>query len=254
MLLKVMSFNIRYGTADDGINSWSYRREAVLGFLDACDCGIIGLQEALAGQLDEIRKAAPHLHFAGVGRDDGGLEGEHCAILFDSRRLEVVSSQTHWFSDTPEVVGSRTWGNKLCRIWTQARFKVEGSEIDCYNVHLDDQCAASRIRSVELLTDRIRCGEDATPAIVMGDFNESETEPAVAEMLASGFVDTFRELNPDGAEQATYHGWTDTVLGRKIDYIFRDEGIPAVEASIIRGNPYRRYLSDHNPVTAWFRI
>ena len=45
--LRVMSFNIRYGTANDGANRWPNRRELVFGVLREHDCDVVGLQEAL---------------------------------------------------------------------------------------------------------------------------------------------------------------------------------------------------------------
>jgi len=66
--MKVMSFNIRFGTADDGPNSWEFRRDAVMEMLGASGAVVIGMQEVLASQLDEIRQVLPRYDFVGVGR------------------------------------------------------------------------------------------------------------------------------------------------------------------------------------------
>ena len=46
--LKIMSFNIRYGTAKDGENHWTARREMVFEVIREQDADLVGLQDALA--------------------------------------------------------------------------------------------------------------------------------------------------------------------------------------------------------------
>src|SRR4051794_26334693 len=101
--LRVMSFNVRYGTADDGPNSWPFRRHAALSVVEAFRPHLLALQESLAFQIEEFEAYKA----IGVGRDDGEKEGEFAAILYDASRLELLESGTFWFSDTPDVPGSR---------------------------------------------------------------------------------------------------------------------------------------------------
>ena len=60
----------------------------------------------------------------------------------------------------------------------------------------------------------------------------------------------FRVELTDGPEQATFHGWSDTVDAEKIDYVFVSPGVRIIDATIVRETPYRRFLSDHFPVVA----
>ena len=53
--LSVCSFNIRYGTASDGANHWTLRRDMVFDLLNRYSYDLIGVQEALNFQIDEIR-------------------------------------------------------------------------------------------------------------------------------------------------------------------------------------------------------
>ena len=252
--LKVMSFNIRYGTADDGENSRPNRREAVLEFLATSGYDIVCLQEVLYDQLLEIRQEAPFLHWVGVGRDDGLLDGEFSAILFDSRVVQSIASETFWLSDTPEVVASTSWGNTLTRICTHGSFELRGRPFEVFNLHVDHESAISRLKSVELLLERIRSRGEHIPTIVTGDFNEGESGPAIEAMVRGGFLDSYRTINPDGPEQATYHNWVGVTLGDRIDYIFVDGSISIVSATIVRENPYRQFLSDHYPVAAFLEL
>src|ERR671912_952038 len=84
--LAVMSFNIRYGTAQDGENEWTLRRAMLFDVVREHDADVIGLQEALAFQIDELVAAAPGYATIGVGRDDAAAKGEFAAILFRKSR------------------------------------------------------------------------------------------------------------------------------------------------------------------------
>ena len=117
--LDVMTFNIRYGLANDGEDSWEFRKGMVMGVIVEHAPDLIGLQEALQFQMDEIRANFPEYGSIGIGRDPGG-EGEYAAILYLKERFMEVESDTFWLSETPEVPSTH-WGNKHLRICTWAR-------------------------------------------------------------------------------------------------------------------------------------
>lgn len=260
--LKVMSFNIRYGTANDGENRWENRREALFALLRAEDADVIGLQEALYSQIQEILVAVPGYAVAGVGRDDGRTKGEFSAILFRTRRLTLSDAGTFWFSDTPEVVASATWGNTITRICSWARFvDRDGRAFWHYNVHLDHLSQPSRERSAELLARRIAARDDrGEPAIVTGDFNVGETNPALVPLVGTatapgGFVDTFRVMAPAATEAGTFTAFDPArTTGDKIDYVLVPRGTEVLGAAIVRTARNGRLPSDHFPVTARVRL
>ena len=263
--LAVMSFNIRYGTANDGENRWERRRELLFSVIRDAKADLIGLQEALDFQIDEIVAALPGYAVVGVGRDDGARKGEYAAILFRTDRLQVASAGTFWFSDTPEVVASRSWGNTITRICTWARFvDRRGRAFWHFNVHLDHLSQPSRERSTRLLLERIDARRQLgryEPVIVTGDFNVGEENPAIAtltESTAGGaprFVDTFRVRNRDATDVSTFTAFTfGRVTGAKIDYILVEPGTEVREAAIVRTSAGERYPSDHFPVTAQVRL
>jgi len=261
--LTVLTFNIRYGTANDGPNHWTNRREFLMDVIRKEDADIIGLQEALDAQIREIVAAIPAYAVVGVGRDDGKSRGEYAAILFRRDRLHVSDSGTFWFSDTPSVVASKSWGNTITRICTWARFvDRDGRAFWHFNVHLDHISQPSRERSTALLAQRI--SERRTPdepAIVTGDFNVGEDNPAIATLLgprdgaAPLMLDTFRVRYPDEKTAGTFSGFVmGTVSGPKIDYILVPPGTEVLAAEIIRTSRDGRYPSDHFPVSARVRL
>src|SRR4051794_30838282 len=99
--LRVMSFNVRYGTADDGENDWQHRRSLFLRTIDAFGADLLGTQELLAFQADELRDHLSGYGFAGVGRDDGKRKGEFSALFFRADRFELLDSGNFWLSEHP---------------------------------------------------------------------------------------------------------------------------------------------------------
>ena len=257
--LSLMSFNIRYGTANDGEDRWALRRTFLFDVVREANADVIGLQEALDAQLQELLEALPQYGAVGVGRDDGRTRGEYAAILYRRDRFRVSDAGTFWFSDTPEVVASRSWGNTITRICTWARLiDRDGRAFWHFNVHLDHQSQPSRERSAALLADRIRARRVTTePAIATGDFNAGETNPAVTTLTAPRdggsplFVDAFRVRHPDERTAGTFTAFKfgDT-SGDKIDYVLVPPGTEVLDAAIVRTSRANRYPSDHFPVTA----
>lgn len=260
--LRVMSFNLRYGTADDGEDSWRYRRDLVVQVIEDAGPDIIGTQEALRFQLDELEEALPGYGEVGVGREDGVAAGEYSAILYRTSRLRVDEHGTFWFSETPEVPGSIAWGARFPRICTWSRFvdRSSGRGFYVFNVHLDHESQESRERSVELLLARIEARERSEPVIVTGDFNAGEDNPAMRRLLDAGahggpsFRDSFRVAHPDATDVGTFHGFEGGTGGPKIDAVLVSDAWEVVSASIIRASRDGRYPSDHFPVMAEVRL
>jgi endonuclease/exonuclease/phosphatase family metal-dependent hydrolase len=255
--LNVMSFNIRYGTASDGENAWPERRDMVIRLIGRENPDIIGTQEALRFQLDEIRRSLPQYGEAGVGRDDGREAGEYAAILFRTERFELLGSGTFWLSATPDSAGSMTWGNRVTRIctWARLRDRQTGRRFSVWNVHLDHESQNARLRGVQLMLQRMQRREGRSePIILTGDFNAGEQNPAVVEVRLAGFRDTFREAHASATTAGTFHAFRGDSTGDKIDYVFVPLGSATLDARILRDHDNGRYPSDHFPVVARVRL
>jgi endonuclease/exonuclease/phosphatase family metal-dependent hydrolase len=265
--LSVMSFNIRYGTANDGDNHWTRRREMLFALLRAENADLIGLQEALRFQVDEILAAVPGYAAVGVGRDDGKAAGEASTILYRTTRFHVATSGTFWYSDTPDVPGSKHWGNRITRVATWARLvERDGSAFYLYNTHLDHESQPSREKSTALLLERIKARSvPAEPVIVTGDFNAGEANAALHVLVGPGgpaavpaagaaappFIDTFRALHRDEKEVGSFSSFVfGQTTGEKIDYVLVPPGTKVLSAGIVRTAANNRYPSDHFPVVA----
>lgn len=258
--LVIMSFNIRYGAADDGEDSWPGRKEVVARVIGDSGADLVGVQEALVFQLRELSEELPSMGWVGAGRDDGIGGGEYAAILYRRERLRLLESGTFWFSDTPTRPGSASWGNEIPRICTWARFEnpSTGSDFALFNVHWDHQSQASRERSAALLLDKIReLGVPLGRVLVTGDFNAGEENPAFLSLLSDTDVplqDSFRVLHPHATGVGTFHGFRGGIEGEKIDAVLVGVEWKVVEAAIVRRAFGGRYPSDHYPVTATLEL
>jgi endonuclease/exonuclease/phosphatase family metal-dependent hydrolase len=250
--LSVVTYNIRYDNRGDGEDRWEKRRDEVARLLRDHDPDVVGLQEALRNQLDDLAKGLPGYGEIGVGRDDGKHKGEYAAILYRKERFKVMDSGTFWLSDTPEVAGSKSWGNNVVRICTWARLEdTSGERFTVFNVHLDHESQPSRERSGALLAERVR-RVDGT-VIVTGDFNAGESNPAVQRMRDAGLVDSFRVVRADEGEPATFNGFGRAKgSSEKIDYIWVQRSAKVSDAGIDRREKDGRFPSDHFAV--WAKI
>jgi len=261
--VKAMTFNIRYGTARDGANHWTKRRKLVFGVFRKHQPDLVGVQEALPSQIEELRRALPEYHHVGRTREADPKQGEAAPIFYRHKRWQAKESGTFWLSDTPEAPGSRSWGNWIPRIVTWARLaaKPSGADVLVFNVHLDHRSEPSRQKSIALLADRAHALMRKLPAepprvILTGDFNCGESSPAIQYITGRKgnapvqLVDTFRVLHPDARGSGTFNAWLGVTAGPKIDYVLTLPGAKVLHAAILHDNEGGRFPSDHFPVVA----
>lgn len=265
--LELMSFNIRYGTADDGPDHWQVRYERVYHVIAQRFPEVIGLQEAVRFQVDAIRLAVPGYAEVGLGRD-GGQQGEYSSILYRVDRLELLDSGTFWLSDTPSRP-SHHWGNELNRIctWALLQEKASGRSLYVFNTHFDHISQPSREQAAALVAQRIAEREEPAPAFLLGDLNADESNPVVSYLKGdsdyqgrhtpSPLVDTYRVRNPDARSVGTFNGFADEWdTGRKIDFVFaeadrvEDGSLTIDTAEILMDRVDGRWPSDHFAVAA----
>ena len=261
-VFKVMTFNIRYGTADDGPDSWESRKTIVFDILAEYGEDIVGLQEALDFQICQIRRALPQYQIIAAGRDDGQRTGEGCPILFRKDRFRLIDFGTFWFSNSPWKP-SKHWGNELPRIctWVHLAEVPSGDRFTIYNVHLDHRSQLSRQKSVELLAREISNRPTQDPFVVMGDFNMEMDNPAMLYLQKIGYetpyprlVDSWQMLYRAEKPAGTYHGFEGDLSGAKIDHVLVRDDTDIIEVGIDRREFGGRYPSDHFPVYAEIKL
>lgn len=254
---RVMSYNIRYDNPGDGVNRWELRREHLAGQVRLHAPHFLGVQEALHHQLTWLDGELPEMDWIGVGRDDGGQEGEYSAILYDSTRFELVagSDSTLWLSPTPGVTGSRGWDAALPRILTFGTFRerASGRQIMVFNTHFDHRGDSARAGSARLIAETVRrlAGAEGLPAVVTGDFNATPDSEPYDVLTGGGLRDAFTESEtPHVGPLFTFEGFEvgGSENPRRIDYIFVNGEVTVRSHAIMSTYRERRYPSDHLPV------
>lgn len=259
--IRVMSFNIRLATTADGINYWPNRSHRVFDLIRYHDPVVVGLQEVLHRQLEDIDSALTNMSWIGVGREDGRREGEYSPIFYRKDLLEVEDEGVFWLSESPADTGSVGWDAALPRIATWARFRDidSGDRFVFYNTHFDHRGRLAREASARLIMRRIRELQEGLPIVLVGDFNASPFStvyPTITEATYTGqlALRDARQISaspPDGPE-GTCCGFDALAADdeRQIDYIFTSPGVQCMYFATLTDQWEGRYPSDHRPVIA----
>jgi endonuclease/exonuclease/phosphatase family metal-dependent hydrolase len=269
--LKVMSYNLRLDVASDGVNQWPNRTANVVALISKYNPDIIGVQEALHHQLQDLLKLLPDYSYCGVGRDDGKEKGEYSAILYRSDRFGLLHTNTIWLSETPEVSGSKSWDAAITRVATSARLfnRDTKREFLMVNTHFDHVGKEARKNSALLIRayiDGIQAGtaqgDDAKkhlPVIISGDFNSLPTEDPYLMMLDQTLPTPesvkFFDSRPAASTAGTYCGFkVGDMECKTIDFIFHSKEWVVRNYQVITDNDGTHYPSDHLPVLVDFDL
>jgi endonuclease/exonuclease/phosphatase family metal-dependent hydrolase len=247
--LRVMTFNVRV-PADTGMNAWTHRRDLMVQVIKAEHPDLLGTQELTEEQGENLAAHLPGYAWFGQGRD-GGTKGEHMGVFYRTDRLTVVRSGDFWLSDTPEVPGSRTWGQPYPRMVTWARFRRRdgGGSFDYFYTHFPYRAedVHARMLSANEILQRIGKLPSDTRVILAGDFNCAPDAPVHAE-LTRGLQDAWVTAASRSGPAKTFHNFTGKP-DRRIDWIL-SRGFKAIAVHTITTHEGMRYPSDHFPVVA----
>jgi len=257
--LGVMTYNLRYASATPP-NAWPERRPLMREVITNIAPDLIGTQEGLHAQLQDLASDLPDFAWTGVGRDDGKTKGEFMAVFYRRLRLEALSTNHFWLSDTPEVPGSTTWGNKNRRMvtWLKFRDRQTGGEFFLFNTHFDHEVQLARERSAELIRQRIAELTPKLPVLLIGDFNAGAGRTKAFDLLTEGgfLTDTWlaaKEHVNDGVN--SFNGFQPLVRnGERIDWILARGHGPVSRAEIVTFSRNDQFPSDHFPVVVRLQL
>lgn len=261
--MKVATFNLRYDNPHDGVNSWAHRRQHVYDFVKEQELSVIGFQEVLVNQLQDLEANLPEYAFVGVGRDDGKTAGEYSPVAFLKDAYELLDGNTFWLAEDPDHIGMVSWDAALTRIatWVKLKDKSNGKEFMVVNTHFDHVGHEARKQSALLIIEKIKEIVGDNPAIVTGDFNVTDQSEAYKTITTNAFVlkDAHKVAREVTGLDYTFHNFgkisEDSDGGNKIDFIFVTPQIEVLKSDV----PSARvdsvlFLTDHNPHTAEIRF
>ena len=256
-VLNVMSFNIRNSSASDGIHSWANRRDLAMGVLNECNPDLVGFQEVLPDQFEDLQWMSHVYAFHGAPRDDGQHVGERALIGYRLERFQLIEAGDFWLterSDRPSL----GWDASHIRIcsWVRLLDRSVRRPLLFANTHWDHKGRVARQMSAQLMRARLSELSRGSAVIVAGDLNSHETDDCVRTLLLPdssciSLVDAYRHVHPQRQpNEETSHHFTQRTEGMRIDYILHSAGVRALDAAIVRSRgPNGEFPTDHFPVT-----
>lgn len=226
--LKVMTFNIRYNNARDGLDAWPHRRDNVASQILFYETDYLGVQEAMHDQMKDLQQRLRGYKYIGRGRDDGKQKGEYSAIFYNTKRLKPLKTGMFWLSQTPAVPGSKGWDAAITRIVTWAKFKdlKTGKLFYTFNTHFDHMGTEARKQSAILLLNKVKEIATTYPAFITGDFNATPADEPIK--IITDLANPLHLTDAKVVSQMPHYGPTGTFNDFKnketnddpIDYIF----------------------------------
>lgn len=253
--LRAMTYNIRLDLASDGANAWPHRKEMVAALIRREAPDLLGMQEMLAGQKRDLKKALPEYQLVGVARDDGREKGEYSSLAFRRTRFALLDSGTFWLSETPSVP-SKGWDAAYPRIatWAVLRDRRSHRQIRVVNTHFDHVgVVARRETAVQLLRWLGKGTRAGLPTILMGDFNSTPDDPGYR-LLADTKTSRLRDARlasqtPAYGPPGTFNAFKfDSDAPAPIDHIFVAKQFAVEDYAVITQHWGGRLPSDHYPV------
>lgn len=251
-IIKVMSFNIRCGNANDGANHWEKRKFLTLARIQAFEPNLLGMQECRDDtQAEFVKSNLPGYRFYGVHRDlSGDTALEMAPILVEQSAFQVSQTGRFWLSETPEVVGSKSWGSFFARTvtWAKVLHIPTGRSLTFVNTHLDYHPPAIMGAS-EFLHPWLVQLQKESPVVITGDFNADKKSFAYHLLTgADGLSDAYRQVHTSGDDAGTFHNFGTLTTEPAIDWILVSNHFKTINAGVDRTHNANLFPSDHYPL------
>lgn len=260
--LNVMTFNIRLDVPSDSLNSWQYRKDNAAEMVRMNDVDILGMQEVLLNQMNDLKERLPQYTAIGVGREDGADKGEFSPIFYKKDRFSAIESGTFWVSETPELAGSKGWDASYIRVatWAILKEKATGKEIFAINTHLDNDGLIARNEGGNLLLKKAEELGKGLPIVLTGDFNDTPQSEAIKNITDASKTNHLLDsktiaLKTSGTDW-TFHNFGRLAESERplIDYIFVSKQIKVQDYVVLPDTLNGTFVSDHKPVLSKITI
>ena len=256
--LRVATYNVHYivvrrATGDWSLGDWDRRKGPMDEAFKFIDADLVAFQEmeSFSGrEADQENLNLAYLldrnpGYAAAASGDPAVFPNTQPILYRTDRLEMTDQGWFFFSDTPDVIYSRTFNGSYPAYASWASFtdRSTGAAFRVVNIHTDFRSRSNRLQSVELVAARIQpwiaAGETV---LVVGDLNARLGDRTLEIVEDVGI--TFAPV-----EGATYHFNRGLNLFGAIDHIgWTDDVTMAGDPAVIRKQFSGEWPTDHYPV------
>ena len=246
------TFNMRLDTPADSLNNWKYRKERVAQYIQDMKLDVVGTQEVLQNQFNDLKSLLPDFEGVGVARDDGKETGEYSAVFYRKTVFDALDSGTFWLAENPDSVGMMGWDAVCVRVatWAKLQHKATGKIVMAVNTHFDHVGKVARRESALLIIRKIKEIVGDQPAVLTGDFNVTDQNEAYNTIVSNEFVllDAHKVAEKTSGASYTFHGFdkVDMEKRSKIDFVFVTPQIKVLHSEVTP-EVKEALLSDHNP-------
>ena len=246
------TFNMRLDTPADSLNNWKYRMERVAQYIQDMKLDVVGAQEVLQNQFNDLKSLLPDFEGVGVARDDGKETGEYSAVFYRKTVFDALDSGTFWLAENPDSVGMMGWDAVCVRVatWAKLQHKATGKIVMAVNTHFDHVGKVARRESALLIIRKIKEIVGDRPAVLTGDFNVTDQNEAYNTIVSNEFVllDAHKVAEKTSGASYTFHGFdkVDMEKRSKIDFVFVTPQIKVLHSEVTP-EVKEALLSDHNP-------
>ena len=246
------TFNMRLDTPADSLNNWKYRKERVAQYIQDMKLDVVGTQEVLQNQFNDLSSLLPDFEGVGVARDDGKETGEYSAVFYRKSVFDALDSGTFWLAENPDSVGMMGWDAACVRVatWAKLQHKATGKIVMAVNTHFDHVGKVARRESALLIIRKIKEIVGDRPAVLTGDFNVTDQSEAYNTIVSNEFVllDAHKVAERVGGVSYTFHDFDRREMEKrsKIDFVFVTPQIKVLQSEVTQ-EVKEALLSDHNP-------
>lgn len=251
MNLKIITSNIRYENAHDGIHAWENRRPLLQSIFTEFGPDILATQE---GKEKQIKTLVQGLPLKLVAEHRQWIEDRMYPCLYvNEERIKVLDSGDIWLSETPYISGSVSFKSTFPRLctWMRIGHLINNQEYMVINTHLDHVLEETRLEQINVLIKEIQnLNTDSVPLILMGDFNDSPG--SIIRKIILEKLDLkdpwIEEAIP---EETTHHSFLgDKAEGSRIDWILVPQAFAVQDIRLEKKSFNNIFPSDHYPLLA----
>ncbi|MGN6420858.1 MAG: endonuclease/exonuclease/phosphatase family protein [Pseudobacter sp.] len=266
---RILTANIRVALDEDEAKGvgWSVRKDICLKVIKDRKPDIVGFQEVLKVQADDLRKYFSSFHLFGFDGPemDAHPTGYHGIaknpILFSKERYDLLTGGTYWLSETPLVAGSRSWDTARARHanWVRLRDKKTGKEFRFVNLHLDHISAEAKIQQAKMVVEESAQYQPDFIQLLTGDFNTRFDSKVFESVRNGGWKESYETIHGEKEAGHTGHEFQGVAYDKasskgRIDYIWYRGNIRPTAAAIVKDAVNGKYPSDHFFLQADFVI
>lgn len=261
---RVATYNVHYiinrpGQGRWSLTGWEDRKESLALAVDELNADIIGFQEmeTFGGESVATENRTLNWLLAEHPQYTAGAVGDPREfpstqpIFFRSDRFTLTDQGWFFFSETPDVLYSRTFNGSYPAFasWVVLENIASGQAFTVVNIHTDYASYSNRKQSIALLRDRIapRLEDDET-VFVIGDFNAWRGSRLHGQLETTG-------MHFATTTAATYHfDWGLNVFPA-IDHIAATPDVQFVGPSVVVQEQFAgQWPTDHYPVLVDVKI